>query len=163
MTPADEPVLQSIVRFLNGIGLPVVYEDLPEDTWFPGILVRRGEIVVDRARLKHPGDILHEAGHIAMIPAELRATANGDLDFGGGVELAATAWSYAALVELGLPAAVVFHPESYGGEGDHYRQVFEDGRYFGMPLMERAGMTCDTAGALRLGVAPYPAMQRWLL
>ena len=163
MTPPDDPILQSIVRFLTGIGLKVVYEDLPDDTWFPGILVRRGELVIDPARLKYPGDILHEAGHVAMIPTKLRATANGDVDFGGGVELAATAWSYAALVDLGLPVSVVFHPESYGGEGDHYRQIFAGGQYFGIPLMQRAGMTCDTARALRLGVVPYPAMQRWLL
>ena len=163
MTPPDDPILQSIVRFLTGIGLQVVYEDLPDDTWFPGVLVRRGELVVDHVRLNYPGDILHEAGHVAMIPAELRTTASGDVNFGGSVELSATAWSYAALVDLGLPASVVFHPESYRGEGDHYREVFESGRYFGIPLMQRAGMTCDTARALRLGVAPYPAMQRWLL
>ena len=79
------------------------------------------------------------------------------------MELSATAWSYAALVELGLSASVVFHPESYGGEGDHFREVFEGGQYFVVPLMQRAGMTCDTDRPLRLGVDPYPAMQRWLL
>ena len=32
----------------------------------PGLAIEHGAILVDEQRLSHPGDILHEAGHLAV-------------------------------------------------------------------------------------------------
>ena len=53
---------QQIVRFLRGIGISVREEPLTVDTFLPGIMLDKGELIVDPDQLQYPGDILHEAG-----------------------------------------------------------------------------------------------------
>ena len=52
----------TIVNFLSLIGLEVAYTDLPDDTFLPGLYIQDGRILIDRLRLKHSGDLLHEQG-----------------------------------------------------------------------------------------------------
>ena len=61
----DDPLVQTMVAFVESIGIEVRAEDLP-DTFLPGLDIRDGVLCIDMARLTHPGDILHEAGHIAL-------------------------------------------------------------------------------------------------
>ena len=35
-------------------------------------IFEQGSIVIDKDALLYPGDILHEAGHIAVVPADRR-------------------------------------------------------------------------------------------
>ena len=64
---AAEP-LGIIVAFLEEIGLPVRFRDLDEAGFLPGITVEAGGLNVDREKLLYPGDLLHEAGHLAVLP-----------------------------------------------------------------------------------------------
>ena len=57
-----------MAAFVRGIGIDVRAEPLPDDTFLPGLDIRHGAIVVDEARLSYPGDLLHEAGHVAVAP-----------------------------------------------------------------------------------------------
>jgi hypothetical protein len=157
----DNPNTARIVAFLMEIGIPVIVETLETDTLLPAMTVRDGALVVDPARLEWPGDLLHEAGHIAVTDPALRPTLRA-VPSDPGEEMAAIAWSYAAAVELGLDATVVFHEAGYRGDGPALAENFRAGRYFGVPLLDWFGMTIEGRGAAREGLPAYPHMQRWL-
>ena len=162
----------SILDFLRGIGLPISESSVAEGSFLPGIAVQMGGLVVDRATLRHPGDLLHEAAHLAVMPPAARATACGVVEGDGGDEMASIAWSWAALVAIRLPPEVVFHPEGYRGGSASIVEDFGEGRYFGVPLLAWWGMTDDPDQRRRAraaGVSPddderfvFPAMRHWL-
>lgn len=153
MSAFADPLTQRIARFLDGIGIPVRAGRLEEPTFLPGIMIDGGRLLVDEERLLHPGDLLHEAGHIAVMSPETRGRIRGDLGQAPGDEMAAIAWSYAALLHLGLEPEVVFHPDGYHGESDAIIANFGQGRYFGVPMLQWYGIVDQDS---------YPAMQRWL-
>ena len=116
---------------------------------------------MDPERLLYPGDLLHEAGHLAvMLPAQ-RAVTGSNVGADMGDEIAAQTWSYAAAVHLGLPPEVVFHPAGYKGSADKLIEVFSEGRV-GVPLLQWMGLTLDAKRAAAESMAPYPHMIRWL-
>lgn len=157
--PPAAPAAQvdPLLAFVRRIGLEVREARLPNATFLPGILLEGGALVIDRHRLLYPGDILHEAGHLAVAPAAERPTLGGDIGAQhperAGDELAVLAWTYAAARELGIPAAVVFHPAGYKGDSEHLIAGFESGNYLGLPLLVWMGLTT---------YADFPRMTRWL-
>ena len=105
---------ERIVAFLREIGIPVRTAEVPDDTFLPGIEVERGGLLYDEARLTWPGDLLHEAGHIAVAPPAVRELLGGAMEEPPGVDMAqlewgAIAWSYAAAPDIGIDPAEVFH------------------------------------------------------
>ncbi|HLL45330.1 MAG TPA: hypothetical protein VK399_01415 [Longimicrobiaceae bacterium] len=95
--------------------MEVLARDLPDACFLPGVRVDRGRLLVDEARLLYPGDLLHEAGHVAIMPAAERGEREGDVGADLDEEIGAIAWSYAAAVHLELDPAVVFHAHGYRG------------------------------------------------
>jgi hypothetical protein len=162
VSPEDAEILSRILAFLREIGLEVREEPLSEPTVLPGVTVARGGLVFDRARLAHPGDLLHEAGHLAVLPADERATRDGALDDGGGAEMAAIAWSFAAAVFLRLPGEVVFHPEGYKGGSTALLKAFKDVCGVGVPVLEWRGLTDFQRPGSQASPTRFPAMKRWL-
>jgi hypothetical protein len=136
------------------------------DSFLPGVGLRAGGLVVDEERLAHPGDLLHEAGHIAATPAWARPSLSGGIDVPGldapKLEWAAIPWSYAGAVAAGIDPAEVFHEGGYGGRGPRLLSNFRHGVPIGVHLLEEAGMTATGSRADALGVPPYPHMLRWL-
>jgi hypothetical protein len=159
MTDADVrfagPVTERIVGFIREIGLTVERGDVA-DSLLPGVAVRRGALVVDAARLAYPGDLLHEAGHLAVVEAERRAVLD-DVGSDAAEEMAALAWSYAAASRLGLDPGVVFHADGYRGGSAGLIEAFDHGRGPGIPLLRWWGMTLGPNGE-----PPFPHMLRWL-
>ena len=151
-----------IVNFLIELGLEVKAAVIREETFLPGISVNCGVILIDESRLKYPGDLLHEAGHLAVVPASRRNQLQSYIGRRGGEELMAIAWSYAALVHLGLEPSVVFHEEGYRGGSESLIENFTQGRYFGVPTLQWIGLTADDKRAKEMGIAPYPNMIKWL-
>ena len=151
-----------IVNFLIEIGLEVEAAVLSEETFLPGISVNRGVILIDENKLKYPGDLLHEAGHLAVIPASRRNQLEKDVGKKAGEELMAIAWSYAALVHLRLEPSVLFHAEGYRGGSKSLIENFMQGRYFGVPTLQWIGLTADDKRAKEMGIDPYPSMIKWL-
>jgi hypothetical protein len=151
-----------IVNFLIEIGLEVDAAVLGDETFLPGISVNCGVILIDENKLKHPGDLLHEAGHLAVMPASRRKQLQKDVGKKAGEELMAIAWSYAALVHLRLEPSVVFHAEGYRGGSDSLIENFTQGRYFGVPTLQWVGLTADNKRAKEIGIDPYPSMIKWL-
>jgi len=157
-----DSTLTSIVAFLNGIGLPVEYTEISEPTFLPGIHACRGALLADPAKLTWPGDLLHEAGHLALLTPAERLDLTGNLGDDGGNEVGAIAWSYAAALHISLDPAVVFHPGGYHEGSGTLLEAFATGRYIGLPILQWRGLCLDAANARQSGLLPYPHMLRWL-
>ena len=157
-----EPLTARMADFLREIGLEVVPCDLPEPCFLPGIQIDQGRLLVDESRLLYPGDLLHEAGHLAVIPAENRTGLHGSVTTDLGDEIGAIAWSYAAALHLEIDPAVVFHPNGYRGSSDTFLANFNEGRYVGVPLLQWMGLTLEENPARERELPPYPHMLKWL-
>lgn len=161
MTVDDDPDFRAILAFLERVGIEVVLEPLAQQTFLPGLAIRDGRLVVDAARLGWPGDLLHEAGHIAVSAPEEREGLNGVRD-DPAEEMAAIAWSYAAAVAIGLDPAMLFHEGGYRGGGQALIDAFTSGDDVGVPMLQYFGMTDGRAATAAPGSRPYPHMDRWL-
>lgn len=155
------PETQQIAAFLREIGLVIIAGQVDDTSFLPGIEVIPCGLRVDEARLTHPGDLLHEAGHLAVLSPAERAAVAADVGDNGGLEMAAIAWSYAAAVHLGLDPAIVFHPEGYRGGSQALIENFSAGRYFGVPVLQWLGLAIEPQHAAPSSRV-YPAMLRWL-
>jgi hypothetical protein len=150
--PFQDPLSARIAGFLDSIGLPVRAAAVPERTFLPGLHIHHGTLLVDESRLLYPGDLLHEAGHLAVMEPERRPSLAGDVGDSGGEEMAAIAWSYAAAMHLGIPPEVVFHEDGYRGGAANLVENFTLGRPIGLPYLKWIGLAGDD----------YPTMRRWL-
>lgn len=160
-----EEFLQKCISFLNEIGIETRFEKLDNPCFLPGISIRNGAVIIDTALLKYPGDILHEAGHVAVVPAAERPTLTASAiekrERREAEEMMAIAWSYAACIYLELDPYVVFHDEGYQGGGSYIAECFNNKKYFGVPMLQWMGMTADEKRAPELQVKPYPSMIKW--
>lgn len=160
--------LEKIFAFLNEIGIPVRVETISTETFMPGLKIANGMLVVDLEKLKYPGDVLHEAGHIAVMCADLRPVLNDEMlnasPQSDANEMAAIAWSYAACKHLNIDPLYVFHGNGYKGGGTYIADNFNSGRYFGVPMLQYYGMTREgTASPASQDTAScYPNMLNWL-
>ena len=157
---AEEDV-ERIVAFLTRIGIAVRAEPLAGDSFLPGLAIRGGELVYDPEKLEWPGDLLHEAGHIAVTDPALRPDLNEPSD-DPGEEMAAIAWSWAAAMEIGLAPEVLFHQSGYRGGSRALIENFSNGRDVGVPLLAAWDMTTEIHRARKHGGIPYPTMEKWL-
>ncbi|MDQ0466076.1 hypothetical protein QO010_003869 [Caulobacter ginsengisoli] len=155
-----QALTERICTFIREVGFEVRAEALTGPTGLPGMTIRHGVILYDPATDYAPGDLLHEAGHLAVCRPELRDTP--EMEASGADELSATAWSFAAARHLGLPTEVVFHPTSFKGEGPNMAECFDAGLYYGTPLLQLYGMTLEAKRATADGPPPFPHMLRWV-
>jgi hypothetical protein len=145
-----------MVEFIREIGIPVERGEVT-DGLLPGLAARGGALVVDEARLAYPGDLLHEAGHLAVADPSDRGTMNAVGD-DPAEEMAALAWSYAAVRHLSLDPSVVFHRHGYGeGGGAALIAAFQRPGGPGVPMLKLWGMTGGSSAARH-----FPTMLRWL-
>ena len=158
----SDRTFSTIAAFLAGIGLPVEIGEIHHPTFLPGIHADSGILRVDPSRLSFPGDLLHEAGHLALLTEQQRSQVTGDVGDNGGEELGAIAWSYAAAVHLQLDPNVVFHEHGYRGGSQSMLENFAAGRYIGVPMLQWRGLCLDEKSAVPSGIKPYPHMLRWL-
>jgi hypothetical protein len=155
-----------IADFLNEIGIAVIPAKLSAQTFLPGILVSGGKLLVDEEKLTFPGDLLHEAGHLAVAPADLRASLTEEVVLPGVnldiLEAQAITWSYAACLNLGIDPRIVFHEGGYKGRSESLLFNFSLGVHIGLNGLEESGMAFSERKARELGAAPFPEMQKWL-
>lgn len=163
-TSSDE--VERVVAFLRGIGLVVEQDVLDEPCFLPGVRIRRGTLVFDRARLLAAGDLLHEAGHVALTPSTHRRELDGavrpDQHHPHGGEVEAIAWSYAAALAIGLPPDRLFHSRGYNGHAPALAMTYAMGVYPGAAGLAVLGLATTSATAPDAGLEPYPRMARWL-
>lgn len=174
-----------IVTFLRQIGLPLEVGPFGAEGFLPGITIIDGVLRVDPAHLYVSGDLLHEAGHMAIVPARLRGRLGSNLeeslrDLIAGdddplaalalqqTESMAIAWSYAALQALRLPPTVIFFAGGYRmvpEQQERFVTLLDNGNFFGIGHLASIGLTgpCGImAMMLQNGLAPYPQMTKWL-
>ncbi len=157
---------QKISNFINEIGISCTPGVISEDTFLPGIKIEKGKLLYDEQKMLSPGDLLHEAGHLAVLKPEDRSKVNGgdisgDLD-DGGAEMAAIAWSWAALKHLDIKPEIVFHQQGYKGGADSIIMNFSNKNYFGACLLQWLGMTIERKTDPEMIGDLYPAMIKWL-
>jgi hypothetical protein len=161
MTAEQGILFDKCVTFLKTIGIDVEFTQIDEPCFLPGFMLANAKVLVDREKMLYPGDLLHEAAHLAVVPAadrpSLLAASIMQRKDREAEEMMAIAWSYAACVHLDIDPYFVFHADGYNGGGKDIADNFKEGRYFGVPMLQWTGMAA--AG----NAAPaYPAMLCWL-
>ena len=153
----NQNILDSILNFLQSINIKVVKQKLSNDTFLPGLNLYQNSILVDIEKLKYPGDLLHEAGHLAVTDTKLRpliGTSKMDSNWPTeGDEIASILWSYAASHFLNLDMKIVFHPNGYKNESEWLIEQFKNKNYIGLPLLEWMSL-CERD--------EFPKMKKWL-
>lgn len=176
--PLISEALAKTIRFLNQHGLQCRLQDKVKGV-LPKVMILAGELVVDPRC--HPSDVLHEAGHLAIIPAQYRKTISGDVDKGveamldnierlgldpdhplyraaiQSSEPEATAWAWAAGKAIGLPDKEIIRNHHYQNRGAELRFALQAGAHAGIHGLKHAGM-CELA---RRGPGSYPEMKCW--
>lgn len=162
----EQALLERCIGFLEEIGIPVSYRSLGETCFLPGLAIAGDRLYIDPEQLRYPGDLLHEAGHIAVVPASERSMLNetsiGERPHREAEEMMAIAWSYAACVHLDLDPRFVFHEHGYKSGGSHLAETFGNGNYFGVPTLQWVGMAYERADPAEPDRPVYPAMRRWM-
>ncbi|WP_299678470.1 hypothetical protein [uncultured Dokdonia sp.] len=153
----SDTTLNQIVTFLESIDILVLEKELPDETFLPGLHLYGNTIQVDFKKLKYPGDLLHEAGHIATTEKELRpliGTKEMDPAWpSDGDEIATILWSYAAATHLSIDLTILFHAGGYKNDSEWLIEQFTNKNYVGLPLLEWMEL-CDSK--------EFPIMNKWL-
>jgi len=140
-----DPVITKICAFLESIGIPYKLGEIGGDTFLPGIDISRGALTIDISRLTYPGDILHEAGHIALTKPELRPAVGQEMlkaqSPAESEEMGVILWTYLAAREIGIPEEIVFHAGGYKDESNWLIEQFRSGNFIGLPLLTWMGVT----------------------
>lgn len=168
MAGQPDKIFSRITAFIRSTGIDISQCPLrSEDCFLPGIAINQGRVEYDQDLLLYPGDLLHEAGHIAVVPLAERATLNKDSlalrPQHAAEEMMAIAWSYAACCHLDLDPEIVFHEAGYSGGGENILQSFKSSCPIGVPMLQYMGMAYYMPQAAQPGHDPYPAMIRWAL
>jgi hypothetical protein len=157
--------LQKIIDFVTEIGIIIIEKKLDSTTFLPGLKLGSNCIYIDFDQLLYPGDILHEAGHLAVATSEIRnqidsnTLQNWPTD---GEEIAAILWSFAAAKHLNLPLEIVFHPNGYKNQSEWLIQSFTNKNYIGLPLLEWMELTLSEEKAITQNKEAFPIMQKWM-
>lgn len=75
----DKAIVQKIMSFLAQIEVPFTLASIEQNTFLPGLLLQHGVLQIDLEKLIFPGDIPHEAGHIAICEPKERLFLHGDV------------------------------------------------------------------------------------
>ncbi|MFW2541716.1 hypothetical protein ACN2XU_03660 [Primorskyibacter sp. 2E107] len=156
-----DPLTAQLIEFVRSAGIAVRTCPLDDTTFLPGLDIQSGTLLIDAARLAYPGDILHEAGHIAVADAERRM--QPVLKPTKAEEMAAMAWSYAAIRHLNLPPDIVFHGHGYQQGNRALIEAYRQGTGPGLPMLIWFGVTACPHGRQPGDASqPFPRMDRWL-
>ncbi|QKJ28830.1 hypothetical protein HQ865_03345 [Mucilaginibacter mali] len=159
-------IIDKILSFFTTIGLPYQLEPVESGPVMAGLTIKNGVMIIDKERLLYPGDLLHEAGHVATMPPSGRLTMNGMLgkktDMEQASEIIAQAWSYAACVHLGFDPSLVFHEAGYHGSSKSLIENYSGPCATGVPLLGYYDMTHTHQQAELLGTQPFPHMVSWI-
>lgn len=170
MPQFHNPLTQKISDFLDVIGIKTLPKVINEETFLPGIRIVEGEIWVDENKMLSPGDILHEAGHLAIFPKETQQKITDSVVVNeasqGADEMAAIAWSWAALKHLDIAPDIVFHAEGYKEDSENIIDNFSQKRYFGVPVLANRDLCIDGGSPLNASESEenvFPKMLKWTI
>lgn len=154
-------IINKLLEFLKSIDIKVIEEDFKGETFLPGLKIQDGCLLINKHTLLYPGDILHEAGHIAVVSGCERYALSDNVTVNRpgkeGEEMAVILWSYAACLHLRIDPKIVFHKDGYKGNSDWLLENFEQKKYIGLPLLVWMGMASDQHSG-----NCFPNMIKWL-
>lgn len=175
-------MLDKTIEFLRGIGLTVTV--VPQATgFFEKVHIINGTLEIEPDC--PPTDLLHEAGHLAVVPERFRSKMHVDIDFGVQEMLAlldaegphpdseqwrtaiqageaeATAWQWAAGKAIGLPDEMIIVDADYEGTGDEVRAELQSLYHVGIKGLSHAGF-CKTRADYPWPGEVYPKLNYWL-
>lgn len=157
-----DKLIELLCDFFTSVGIEWCEKDVKGNSFLPGVEIENGVLIFKRTQLTYPGDLLHEAGHIALTKAVERKQLNGDVIATNaekkGDEIAVMLWTYAACVKLNLPPEIVFHSGGYKGESDWILTCYKNKNYLGLPLLVWMGLTADVNNS----ISGFPLMHQWL-
>lgn len=160
-TIAKRPHIDAILSFFDEIGIEYKVEDEVKGSFSPNIDIRKGVVHLDYSKVLIV-DLLHESGHLALVPKKYRELFTGNLykgfreyqktvldlpiPFGDKTmdvlmtcdDTEVTAWSWALGRKLGLPPEDIITDESYDGNGAGIRDSLLISENSSMPY---AGVT----------------------
>lgn len=179
-------MLDSVLSFLNEIGIEARWE-VGASGFVPGVRITNGVLAVDPHC--QVADVLHEAGHIAIMPRRYRHMLNGDI--APAIKAAwedasridphpeaplmrallqcsdpeATAWAWAAGMHLGLASKEIIpdtdDPRIYGGDAAGVRLAHELNHSIGAHGLAAAGF-CQVGMFNKYNPKPkYPKLAFW--
>lgn len=169
------------LSFLSDIGLPVAVERGARG-FIEGVELRDGGLRVDP--MASVSNVLHEAGHLAIVPSKFRHYLSGNIAHGlqqafeemeehglpgddplyrkmlqtGDTE--ATAWAWAAGKALNIPEELIIRDEDYDGTDESLRLGLSLGAYLGIHGIANADF-CTPRRSHR-GLPVYPQLAFWL-
>ncbi len=153
----NNDIIDHILQFLNSIQIQVVEQKGTDDTFLPGLHIKSNTLFLDRDKLKYPGDLLHEAGHMAVAEEKNRiliGTEDQDKNWPtDGEEIATLLWSYAASCHLKINPKIVFHENGYKGDSNWLVAQYTGQNYIGLPLLEWMGLSSPK---------DFPRMKKWV-
>ena len=162
----NQNYLQNILAFLEKVGIKYTLTEEDFDAFLQGITIVNGVLKINPSKLLCVGDILHEAGHIACLPPELRPKASGNIEETLGeeynVELGVILWSIAAAHHLQIPLTEIFHKEAYLGQSGWLLEQAATGNYVGLPILQWMGMAAQEESVIAGKAAPFPVMLKWI-
>lgn len=169
-------MLDKTVAFMNHIGIPAKKGPVPRTSFLPNICIKKGGIVYNEK--VDVADILHEVGHIAIMPSKYRGLCSGDMDRSiakifnlaekdGDFEIGspmyygliqaseaeATAWAYAVGKHLEIPDEEIILDDHYNKTGAEQRTMLSLKCHFGIHGLRAGGMIES--------VKTYPKLIRW--
>lgn len=161
--------LKTVLSFLDLIGIKNArLKKMPKNLFFEEVGIWHGSIICNN--FTNIGYLLHEIGHVAIVPFRFRKYCHIDMDKSlekitniPGVELddalintsdqEATAWAYAAGKHLGFDEDLIIRDEDYDGQGSEIRFALES-KCFG-------GINGLRAGGMLDSVKNYPNLTKW--
>lgn len=153
-------------EFIESLGISIIPRKLDQPTFLPGLELGSNCIYIDQDKLLYPGDLLHEAGHLAVTTGAQRAAVGSaalELPWPtDGEEIGAVLWSYAAAQHLGIPLDIVFHSDGYKSDSTWLIDHFQRGNYIGLPFLQWIGLCFDHQQAALHEVPAFPSMRKWL-
>ena len=174
-------MLERVIEHLRRIGL-AVHVDSGVNGFVPGVRIVDGALSVDPTCLS--SSLLHEAGHLAIVPGRFRSLMNDNLAVGmrrmfdelesmnlhpdhplrrAAIQCSdpeATAWAWAAGLACGLAPNEIVMDHEYDGAGAEIRAMLACGQYAGINGLAHAGM-CKR-GMSVCAEERYPVMTTWL-
>jgi hypothetical protein len=176
------PYVQQTVDFLNEIGIPTSVVPGASD-FLELVKVIDGRLEVDPA--VPVSNILHEAGHLAIVPSAFRHLMSGDLEEGvrrmfdeikklelhpddplsraamQASESEATAWAWAAGTHLEIPQELIILDSEYQNDGADIRFMLMANSHFGVHGLMHAGF-CVARKNPRRDLPVYPKLAFWV-
>lgn len=170
------------MEFLQSIGLPARL--VPGAQGFIDLIrIKQGTLEIDPAC--PVSNLLHEAGHLAVVPQRFRSLMDGNLDDSFAMmfeqlqsldlppddpltiaclqssECEATAWAWAVGEHLGIPPKARILDDEYSGDGATVRLQLMGCAYFGINGLAHAGF-CVTRARPGVSLPAYPKLAYWL-